>query len=83
MTQIWTQVLMRMKKLSKEQKTTNMNYEHEQNKKRWKALQSRSKLIIPSSKHKQVHKTIKTFAKYTHDWIMKTFANKFKTKDPS
>jgi hypothetical protein len=65
MTQIWTQVLMRMKKLCKEQKTTNMNYEHEQNKKRWKALQTRSKLMIPSSKNKWVDKTIKTFAKYT------------------
>jgi hypothetical protein len=55
---------MRMKKLCKEQKTTNMNYEHEQNKKRWKALQTRLKLVISSSKNKQVHKTIKTFAKY-------------------
>lgn len=64
-TSFWTQVLMRMKKLCKEQKTTNMNYEHEQNKKRWKALQTRLKLMIPSSKNKQVHKTIKTFAKYT------------------
>jgi hypothetical protein len=54
-----------IEKLCKEQKKTNMNYEHEQNKKRLKALQTRSKLMIPSSKNKQVHKTIKTFAKYT------------------